>query len=372
MDRHQDSMDRLDDDALLTWWLVWRGHAVSFGSDQSNNLADLDAALEIATRTGDERAILYAETWKIFAHFISGRFDEAVEVGERIASAARSTRLSDPYPYFKSSGVMAMVLTMCGRYGEVEAICAEMIAFGRETGNNRSVSFGMNGLAFLAVMTMSYRAAIDIAHRANAIATDPIYSESVKLSWATGAALAEDSVEARRAMEDLRRSAATGNASPAPFFARLVEGLAMLGDAELSKGMDALLSTERDAGAASREWEALNAQLFICVAFTRIAIRSAASGLKDLARNPGFVKYVRRANKDTGQMLSDMIARSEAEGALGLLPISRYHYAIYLLHVGDANSARQQLEECMTELESVGITEGTERVRSLLATITSG
>jgi hypothetical protein len=264
---------------------------------------------------------------------------------------------------------MALVLTMAGRYGEVEAICAEMIEFGRETGNNRSVSFGMQGLALLAVMTLSFQTAIEIAHKANEIATDPIYSETVKISWATGAALAGDTVEARKAMEDLRRASATGVSLPLPLMVRLVEGLAMLGEGELSKGMDELIATGRDAISVSREWEALYAELFIGVAFTRISTRSPASGLMDLAKNPGFLKYVRRARKETGQRLTDLIARCETEGADGLLPSSRYHHALYLLHLGDTAAARQQLEDCLAELESVGITEGTERVRSLLATI---
>jgi class 3 adenylate cyclase len=372
MDRHQDSVDRLGDDDLLTWWLLWRGHTVSFGMDQSDNLADLDAALEIARRTGDEKAVRYAETWKIFAFALRGRLSEAIEVGERIEPAVRAARYEDPYPFFKSQGVMALVLTMSGRYGEVEAICAEMIEFGRETGNNRSIAFGMQGLAFLALTTLSFQTAIDISHKSKEIATDPIYSETVKVSWASAAALAGDTAEARKAIEDLRRSLATGVRLPLPFMVRLVEGFAMLGEGELSKGMDELIATGRDATSVSREWEALEAELFICVAFTRISTRSAASGLKDLARNPGFVKYVRQARKETGQRLVDVITRCEAEGALGLIPIFRYHYAIYLLHGGDTATARRQLEDCMAELESVGVTEGTERVRSLLASIPPG
>jgi tetratricopeptide (TPR) repeat protein len=369
LDEHEDVVHRLDDDGLLVWWLVWRGHTVSFGLDQTDNLSDLDRALELAKRIGDDKAALYAETWKIYALYVRGRIAEAIEVGERIAPEARAVRQDDPYPFFKSQGVMALVLTAAGRFDAVEAICGEMLEFGRETGNNRSVAFGMGGLSFLAVMTLSYDTAIQIAHKASEIAIDPIYAETVNLNWAVAAVLAADDAEARLAVQTINRSLAKGISLPAPLFVRLVDGVAMLGEGDLTPGMNEIFAVEAEAEAASRVWEQLTAWLIVGVVYVRIATRDRSSGWKDLSKNPGFVKYLRRARKETRQRLQEAATRCEADGFNGLIPLITYHHAIYLIHKGDLDGARVHLETCRDLLENVGITEGTERVRALLATV---
>ncbi|HET9259740.1 MAG TPA: adenylate/guanylate cyclase domain-containing protein, partial [Acidimicrobiia bacterium] len=53
LQRHEQSVKRLDDDNKWMWWLIWRGHAAGFRLDQTESLVDLERAVEIARAIGD-------------------------------------------------------------------------------------------------------------------------------------------------------------------------------------------------------------------------------------------------------------------------------------------------------------------------------
>jgi class 3 adenylate cyclase len=369
LEMHRGAIDRLDDDTLRMWWLIWRGHAAGFKLDQANNMEFLDAAVEIAQRTGDEPGLVYARTWQIWGHFITGRPEAAIEVAEEIDDWVVANRYDDPYPYLKSRGTLAYVLASTGDGDRVRQIGKELIEFGGEVGNNRCIAFGHQGLAFLDTLWLSLSAAIAAGREAHDIAKDPIYSDTANLSVAAAATLAADTDVAIETVAELRRAMQSGVELPAPLFVSISEGVVRMSEGELTAGIEQLFAARDEAQQASRMWEHLFAEFFIGAIFARMVTGEATRDLKRLARNPGFLRYVRRAKKEAAPRLRAALDEAHELGFAGVAPMIECELAKLLIHNGDKSEARQLLNSALAAVGGDETSEGTERVRELIASL---
>ena len=369
LDRHNDTIDRLDDDRMRMWWHVWRGHAAGFQLDQTDNMRDLDMAIELAERLGDDTGYAYAKTWAIWGYFISGHPEAAVSAAADVREWVTANRYTDPYPYFKSLGTLNYVLSSRGTPGEVEQICNELIELGEEVGNNRCIAYGTQGLAFLATTMLRLDEGIALARRAQSIAKDPIYSETATLTRSAAATLAGDSEEARAAVDSLMTAVASGVNLPSPLFVSLADGVAMMSEGQLTAGMDRLLQVRAEAERTGRVWERLFGDIYIGAIFARMITGEATRDLKRLLRNPRFLKYVRRARKEAEPRLRAAVRDADEIGFRGAIPIAQYELAKLLIHKGNAAEARPILESCLERIGFAGEHEGTQRVRALLDSI---
>jgi hypothetical protein len=95
----------------------------------------------------------------------------------------------------------------------------------------------------------------------------------------------------------------------------------------------------------------------------------ATRDLKQLLRNPRFLKYVRRARKEAEPRLRAALEVAEATGFRGVVPTIQFELAKLLIQKGDAAEARTMLEPCLDRISFAGEHEGTRRVRALLESI---
>ncbi len=369
LEHHQEVVDRLGDETLRMWWLIWRGHVAGFELDQADNLRHLNEALEIAERINHEAGIAYAKTWMIWAYFMTGQPNKAIEAADDIKDWVFAHRDEDAYPYLKSRGTLAYVMASAGRPDDVHAMSEELIAFGQSAGNNRCIAYGYQGIAFADALALCFSSGQETARRAREIAKDPIYSETANLTVAAAAVLIGDGAAAREAADQLRAAMEAGIDLPAPLFVALAEGAAMMSEGDLSAGMRQLFDTLDAAKANSRIWEYLFAQVYIGTTLARIATGEATKDMAGLARNPGFVKYLLRAKRDGRKLLEEAGDRSTAYGYNGLKRISDLELAKLLIHTGERAEAKQLLESILATLPDSGSTEGRERVEQLLAEI---
>ncbi len=182
LDRHQDSMERLDDDSKRMWWLIWRGHTAGFTLDQADNVAHLDRAVEIAQRIGDETGYAYARTWQVWGHFVAGRPRDAIEAAKSIEEWVIANREVDPYPFFKSQCVLGFALSFSGQFAGVEGMCTDVIEFGHKVGNNRCIAFGIQALAMLHVSLGNFAKSMALAKEASTTAKDPMYRDTAQIT----------------------------------------------------------------------------------------------------------------------------------------------------------------------------------------------
>lgn len=77
----------------------------------------------------------YAQSWRVFSLWWSGRIDEALEAGEEAVTL--SARLpEEPYVWIKAQLGIGFIRGMQGAFEETQRIGDELIEFGRRTGSS--------------------------------------------------------------------------------------------------------------------------------------------------------------------------------------------------------------------------------------------
>ncbi|MDX1467834.1 MAG: adenylate/guanylate cyclase domain-containing protein [Acidimicrobiia bacterium] len=364
---HQQIVDRLEDERLRMWWLVWRGHAAGFRIDQTNNTGFLDEAEAIAERTGDETGLAYARTWLTWARFVTGDPLGAIETGRSIQAWARANRAIDPYPYFKSTITLVFALASAGMPEETAELCREVIAFGEAEGNNRCVAFGYQGLAFIAAVYGNYEEAIEMGRRSSSIAKDPIYRDTAIINAAAAATLGGHLDAASEAVSFLMDAEQTGTELPTPLVLSVARGMTDLLEGNLSEGMDRIVATREMAERNGRLWEMLYAELNYAGVLGRIATGEANASLKDLASNPRFLPYVLKARRDPDNALRAIIDRATKHNFNGAVIPGKVELAKVLIHGGETDEAREILDSVLEQIHVLGDCEMRRRVLDLRA-----
>jgi class 3 adenylate cyclase len=367
LDRHHEDVERLDDDTLRMWWLIWRGHAAGFKLDQKDNVAYLDRAIEIAQRTGDATGYAYARTWQVWGHFVTGRSRDAIEAAESIEEWTIANREVDPYPFFKSRCVLGFALSFSGQVEDVESMCAEVIEFGHKVGNNRCIAFGKQALSMMHVALGNYAKAIALAGEASATAKDPMYRDTAKLTLISAAALTGDIESVRAAVADLREVEESGVQLPSPLFVDVGEAVVMMADGELSQGMAFLERTIELAHESSREWEWFFGRGVQAVVRARFATGELAGDWKTLLRNPRFAAHLRRGRSDAGPQLAALREDAHEMANEVVANICDVELAKLLLFQGRPDEARPLLERSLAFSDRSAEKEGSRRIEELLA-----
>ncbi|HEU4319745.1 MAG TPA: adenylate/guanylate cyclase domain-containing protein [Acidimicrobiia bacterium] len=366
LDRHQDAVDRLDDDQIRMWWLVWRGHAAGFKLDQTHNMAHLDEAIVIAERIGDATGYAYARTWQVWGKFVTGRPLEAIEAAESVTDWVIANRETDPYPFFKSRCVAVFALAFSGQVEAIQGICDDVIEFGRRVGNNRCVAFGHQALAMMHVGLGNYQRGIELGIQASEIAKDPMYRDTSRLTVVAAASLSGDVDLARRTAGYLRSAQAAGVQLPTPLFVDLGEALVKMGDGDIAGGVVLLEQTIETSERTSRLWEWFFGRTIKTVTLARISTGEVRADLKALARNPRLMS-VRRASRNAGPALSALRADARAAGMEVIANICDIEEAKLHMARGESTPAQVLLERARTFVDRSDETEGLHRVEALLA-----
>jgi class 3 adenylate cyclase/tetratricopeptide (TPR) repeat protein len=367
LDRHQDCVDRLNDDTRRMWWLVWRGHADGFKLDQTDNMTHLSEAAEIAQRINDESGYAYARTWQVWAHFVAGRVDEAIAAAESIEDWVIANRDVDPYPFFKSRCTAAFAMAFAGRADEVQRICSDVIDFGHRVGNNRCIAYGLEALGLMHLGLGNYEKGVALSEEGIMIAKDPIYRDTAKLTVISAAMLSGDLELARRGVLQLREVLGEGIQVPSPLFVDMVEAILMMDDGELTAGMSVLEETIDNANGWSREWEWLFGRLMRAITLARIASGEASADWLTRLRNPRFIKYVTKARSDAIEELSSVRDDAKARGFDAVANMCDVEEAKLLIARGEPDQARPLLQRALSFSARSDETEGPQRVQELLA-----
>ncbi len=366
LDRHQDAVERLDDDHRRMWWLIWRGHADGFKLDQSDNMVHLNAAIDIAERIGDETGYAYARTWQVWGHFVAGRPALAIETAESIEDWVIANRDADPYPFFKSRCTAVFALAFAGRVEGIEEICSDVIEFGRKVGNNRCVAFGIQALGLMHVALGNYERGIALAEEASSVAKDPIYRDTAKLSVIAAASLTGDLELLSETVAYLRTVLDKGIQMPAPLFIDMGEALIMMGDGDLSAGLASLERTIETASASSRRWEWLFGRGIRAVTTARIVTGEVGGDLTALLRNPRLIAQLRRLRKNVGPELASLRDDSHASDFEVVANVCDIELAKLLIARNESKRARPLLERALAYADRSQEREGPARVEELL------
>ncbi len=369
MDEHEDALDRLADDRLRMWWLIWRGHSQGFVLDHRHSLVYLDEARSIAARLDDGAARAYIETWRGWAFNLQGRLEEAAAVADGILPYAARHCDEDPYPYLKTLGQKALTVGLMGRFDEASAICDELVAFGRRVGNTRSESMGFQMRASYEIWTVNLAAAAGHADSAVEVAQDPVYEDSARMVRGFAAAASGDAEALGVVTAALSRPRAPNVRLVMPISIAALAAVHELMTGDPVDGFSRLLAQPARGERYGRMVESMFAESFTAIVMARLTTGEAGGSWMSLVRSPRVLKYLRKARREAQQRLETLIDGADDRRFGGIKPLLRYELAKLLVHSGRTDEARAHLELASDQVSGISGGEGARRLGELCDTI---
>jgi tetratricopeptide (TPR) repeat protein len=248
------------------------------------------------------------------------------------------------------------------------ALARELMEFASASGSARALTFAHWALAFIAFSTGDVARAVTEAERARDAALDPFYTGIVE-SYLGGVLAGSGAYAAARAViGPALRFAEDRNIAILAIGHHLSEALVLLGEGELSRGMDRLESIRRRAGELGSVFEMVTS-MNEAVVYARIATGEAKGSLSVMVRNAGFV--MSRARK-ASQIARDALAKLSDEltpDLEGLRFTIEYEFAKLLIKRKERDDARKHIEKAIAFLQPLGDSVGMRDARALLASL---
>jgi tetratricopeptide (TPR) repeat protein len=213
----------------------------------------------------------------------------------------------------------------------------------------------------------NFEKAIALAEEANAVAKDPIYRDTSKLTVVSAALMSGDVELARSSVDYLRNCLDSGIQLPSPLFVDMGEAVVMMADGDLTGGLDLLEETIETAEATSRRWEWLFARYMKAVTLARMASGEVSGDWRTLIRNARLIPYLRKARTQAGAELASVRDDAHSAGFEMIVTYCDLEEAKLLMAKGQPDRARPLLERALAFSERNAETEGSTRIRVLLA-----
>jgi class 3 adenylate cyclase len=370
LNEHVDLVDRVDDPELRGMWLSWQCCVNYCGVELADSLVFAERAVQSGEESGSSRVLSYAHTQRAWALIISGRHRDAI--GSADTALALLDRLADErdarYIRLKAECAASIARLSIGDLIKARALAKDLLDFATASGSGRALTFAHLAAGFIAYnVGDSARAIIECQHGRDA-AVDPFYKSIVEAWLGLFLADAAQYEAARKVIDPALRFAEERNILVVGIPQSANQALVLLGEGELSRGMDQLERCRQRAAELG-----MGAGVFIAVTqasvLARIATGEATGSIGSMLRNPGFViGHARRAAKTARKALADLSANLSPD-LEGLRFLIEFEFAKLLIKRKERDEARRHVEKAIAFLQPLGDTVGMRDARALLATL---
>jgi hypothetical protein len=337
LELHQGDFERVGDPELTGMALGWRGNAEFILMDLHRSLQLLDQAIAIGERDHSPSVLAHAITWKLWTLLFMGRatevLDQAAPLPELIPALA-----DDRYVVIKSQAAIAWANAGLGHITEAMRLADDLVELGERTASARARSVGHSVRTLLGLFAGDWDTAVDEGMAGVRAAQDPLYR-----GVASGAVV--NVLAAAGRVEQLRAVLNDGPHSNDMMgeLHRWAEGVCLVLEGKLSKGMRTLEQAQLRAAMAGAIWGVAATDLYIASTYARITTGEASAPLSVAVRNPGFLLRHALAPRRKARRALDHFREAHIEG-LGLEGL-RFAYeferAKFLAHQGDVAGAEE-------------------------------
>ena len=255
LEYQQPLVEGLKDPVREGYHWAWLGCALWHRHRFAEAYDSLIKALRLADKTQHAYLKAYASTWISWPCTELGRFDEAIENSERAEALYVDGLVQDAYIYFNGLTSKGYAYWHKGDAPRTGAIGDRLIRFGKRHGNVRSLVCGHCCLGWRDLVIGDIEAATASFQAAVNISADPWYSQFPKLALCYGAISNGDIDAARPLLEQLIDFSDTNGAEFVGEPARFFQGLTMILDGAVTKGlatMESHLAQWQSAGCRLR------------------------------------------------------------------------------------------------------------------------
>jgi tetratricopeptide (TPR) repeat protein len=370
MKEHAKLLERVPDPELRGMWLAWQCFVGYSVVRLEQSVVAADRAIAIGEQYGSVRVLAYAYTQRAWALLVAGRtHDGAASADEALALVDRLPDERDARYVRLKAGCGAVVSRLSfGDLIKSRALAHELMDFAIASDSARALTLAHLASAYPAYFTGDVQQGISEAERGRDAARDPFYRgimDSYLGMFLAGTGRYE---AARAVIEPALRFAEDREITVLALQHLLSEALVLLGEGELSRGMDQLESVKRRAD----DLNALHGKLvgvYEAIVYARIATGEAKGSIGAMLRNPGFVIGRARSASQTARHGLAKLSEDLPPDLEGLRFMIEYEFAKLLIKRKERDEARKHLEKAIAFLQPVGDCEGMRQARELLATL---
>ena len=376
MKEHAGLLERVPDRELGGMWLTWHCFVGYCMLSLPESIAFADRAITLGEEANSARVLAYAYVQRAWALNTMGRNSDFAAFADK--ALALVDRLPDErdarYIRLKAGCGAAFGRLATGDLIKLRALAQELMDFAIASGSARALTFAYLVLAWISNFTGDLTRGVTDAERGRDAALDPFY-RGIMESLLAGLLTASGEYKAARAVIDpALRFAEEREIAILALPHRLNEALVLLGEGELSRGMDRLESVKRRAAELGSAME-MFARVNEAMVYARMATGEGMSSsgtirtIGTIVRNPGFAlgpaRRASRTARDALAELSDNLPR-DLEGFRFQI---EFEFAKLLIKRKERDEARKHLENAIAFLQPLGDSMGMRDARALLATL---
>jgi predicted ATPase/class 3 adenylate cyclase len=293
MKAHAELLDRVSDPELRGMWLMWHCFASYTTLRFDEAVVFADRAIAIGEEFDSPRVLAYALTQKTWALLQVGRN------GEGVAAASRALelvgRLSDErdsrYVRLKASCGASITQLLVGDLIKSRVLAKELLDFAGVSGSRRALSLAHYALGIIYQSTGDTdRGGVELASAREA-APDPVYKALAEVNLTAYLANSGRYEEARSIVEASLRLAETQGILLFAHLLRANQGLLLLAEGELTKGMDQIEEVHREFLSLGSIGLGTQLGFGIATIYAHIATgegMNSGGKLGTIMKNPGF------------------------------------------------------------------------------------
>jgi tetratricopeptide (TPR) repeat protein len=274
------------------------------------------------------------------------------------------------YVQFKAGCRAAIARFGIGDLIKSRALVQELMDLAVASGSIRALTFAHWALAVIAFNTGDVPRSVTEMKRGRDAATDPFYRGIVESYLGFVLAASGAYGEAKAVIDPALRFAEDRNITALALPHYVSRAVLLLGEGQLSRGMDALKSLAHQARELDSLFEFV-ARMNEAMIYARIASGESKGSIGLMVRNAGFiVGKARRASQIARDSLAEFSETlpPDLEGfRFGI----EFEFAKLLVKRKERDEARRHLEKAIAFLQPLGDSVGMRDARALLATLNS-
>jgi class 3 adenylate cyclase/tetratricopeptide (TPR) repeat protein len=348
---HKDLAETLDDKATLGRFYACLGFALYFRLRLRESYDYLYRTILLGEEANDKLVIGYGACWMCWPCASLCLIDQGIAFGQKAQEMARFFP-TDHYLYFKSLSGIAWNYWAKGEGKKVYAIGKELLEYGGQHSNIRSISMGHNSMALSGLTTGNVRMTIQSGHTGAKIALDRLYRYGSRLLEAMGYTLAGQLAEAQEILEEVSSYYHEYGCETFEVHTDIFLGAIYISQGHMSRGLTMIEEARDRCEESGGKFSFITSEFILGRIYKQIAEGAGPISPVIIAKNIGFlVKNVPFAAKKAENHFQKAIEMAQEIGAKGLL--GQVTLDLGLLHKikGKTDEARKCISEAIQLFE---------------------
>ena len=316
---HEDMALQLDDRSATAMFLAWFGWSHLGIGKPAIGEKYLSRAYDMSRSIPDYEIMAYVHTWRCWTLVSIGRFNNAIEDGEKALALAEKYDLGR-YIHFKTRAGMAHAYWFQGDRLKSFEKGQELVAIGEQQGSIPSLIFGCVELGASYILDGDYKKALEWLDRGTSEQKDFIYYYACVVMKGMVYFLSERYDEALNIIKPTvellnENSRFPWLAVPAELFL----GGSLVGQGNIEAGFKKINEVREKLNEMHYRYFYIVSELMLGSIFAKIASREADVKLSVIFKNLGFmIKNITSASKNAESHFKNAIGLAKEIGAKGI------------------------------------------------------